>query len=85
MSNAGGKDHIAARLNGRLAEVIASHHFRSTEDLETTLKPYVWLYIQYIGHKALSHLTPIQAMEDGYAERLDLFCKKPQNFLGPET
>ncbi|TQE98281.1 MAG: transposase, partial [Spiribacter salinus] len=71
---------VVERFNGRLCEVIASHHFRSAEDLETTTKRYVWLYNQHIGQKALNHRTPVQAMKDWYAERPDLFRKKPRNF-----
>ena len=76
---------MVERFNGRLAEVIASHHFRSAEDLETTIKRYVWLYNQHIGQKALSHRTPVQAMKDWYAERPDLFRKKPRNLRGPDN
>lgn len=33
-------------FNGRIEEVLQSHHFRSGEELETTLHRYVWLYNQ---------------------------------------
>ncbi|MFV0408733.1 MAG: hypothetical protein ACK5LJ_03245, partial [Paracoccus sp. (in: a-proteobacteria)] len=31
------------RFNGRIEEVLQSHHFRSGEELETALNRYVWL------------------------------------------
>jgi transposase InsO family protein len=75
---------MVERFNGRLSEVIASHHFNGADDLETTLKRYAWLYNQHIGQKALNHRTPVQAMKDWYATRPDLFRKKPRNLRGPD-
>lgn len=37
---------MVERFNGRIDEVLRSHHFRSGEELETTLHRYVWLYNQ---------------------------------------
>jgi transposase InsO family protein len=44
---------MVERFNGRIEEVLQSHHFRSGEDLETTLHRYVWLYNQQISQSAL--------------------------------
>jgi len=30
-------------MNGRIEDVLQSHHFRSGEELEATLDRYVWL------------------------------------------
>tara|TARA_R110000737_G_scaffold309994_1_gene318550 strand:- start:668 stop:778 length:111 start_codon:yes stop_codon:yes gene_type:complete len=35
---------MVERFNGHIGEVLQSHHFRSGEELETTLNRYVWLY-----------------------------------------
>jgi len=35
---------MVERCNGRIEEVLQSHHFRSGEELETTLHRYVWLH-----------------------------------------
>ena len=35
---------MVERFNGRVEEVLQSHHFRSGEKLETTLHRYVWLH-----------------------------------------
>jgi len=37
-------DGIAERFNGRIEEMLQSHHFRSGEELEATLHRNVWLY-----------------------------------------
>gem|GEM_PF-5467515 len=55
---------MVERFSGRLSDVIGSHHCNSAEDLETTLKRYVWLYHQHLTQKALDHRTPVQAMKD---------------------
>jgi transposase InsO family protein len=34
------------RFNGRIEEVLQSHHFRSGDELESTLHRYVWLHNQ---------------------------------------
>ena len=46
------------RFNGRIEEVLQSHHFRSGEELETTLHRYVALYNQQLPQSALSSKTP---------------------------
>jgi hypothetical protein len=35
---------MVERFNGRIEDVLQSHHFRSGEELETTLQRYVLLY-----------------------------------------
>lgn len=76
---------MVERFNGRIAEVLATHHFNSAEDLETTLMRYVWLYNHHLPQKALGHLTPIEAMKKWYAEKPDLFITKPRNRPGPDN
>ena len=52
---------MVERFNGRIEEVLQSHHFRSGEELETTLHRYVWLYNQQLPQSALGSKTPLQA------------------------
>ena len=42
---------MVERFSGRIAEVLRTHHFRSRDELEATLKRYVWLYNQHLPHK----------------------------------
>jgi transposase InsO family protein len=59
---------MVERFNGRIAEVLNTHRFISAQDLEATLKRYVWLYNHHIPQKALQHQTPLQAMKHWYDE-----------------
>jgi transposase InsO family protein len=64
------------RFNGRIAEVLQTHRFDSTQDLETTLLRYADLYNQHIPQRALSHLTPVQALKNWQISHPHLFHKK---------
>jgi hypothetical protein len=55
---------MVERFNGRIEEVLQGHHFRSVEDLETTLHRYVWLYNQKLPQSALGSNISLQAMKD---------------------
>ena len=44
---------MVERFNGRIEEVMQSHHFRSGEELETALLRYVALYNQQLPQSAL--------------------------------
>ncbi len=76
---------MVERFNGRIADVLRTHHFRSRDDLETTLKRYVWLYNQHLPQKAISHRTPIQIMKDWQAHKPDIFKKAVRNHSGPDS
>jgi len=45
------------QTNGRIEDVLQSHHFRSGEELETTLHRYVVLYNQQLPQPALGSRT----------------------------
>ena len=51
---------MVERFNGRIEEVLQSHHFRSGEELETTLHRYVWLYNQQLPQSALASRSPLR-------------------------
>ena len=55
---------MVERFNGRIEEVLQSHHFRSGEELETTLHRYVLLYNQQLPQSALGSRTPLQTMKE---------------------
>jgi hypothetical protein len=65
------------RFNGRIEDVLQSHHFRSGEELEATLHRYVWLYNQQLPQSALGSKTPLQAMKDWHKLKPELFKKQP--------
>ena len=65
------------RFNGRIEDVLQSHHFRSGEELEATLDRYVWLYNQELPQSALGSKTPLQAMKDWHKLKPELFKRQP--------
>lgn len=75
---------MVERFNGRLAQVIRSHHFNSADDLESTLHRFAWLYNQQIPQKALAHITPAAALQKWKASHQNLFKKNFINRPGPD-
>ena len=67
---------LVERFNGRIADVLQTHRFVSTADLETTLHRYVSLYNQHIPQRALGHRTPLQALKNWQTSHPHLFHKK---------
>ncbi|CUH39808.1 hypothetical protein JSE7799_02536 [Jannaschia seosinensis] len=76
---------MVERFNGRIEEVLQSHHFRSGEDLETTLHRYVWLYNQQLPQSALASKAPLQAMKDWHKIKPELFKKQPYYLPGCDS
>jgi len=70
------------RFNGRIEEVLQSHHFRSGEEPETTLLRYVWPYNQQLPQSALGSKTPLQAMKTWHKLKPELFKKQPYYLTG---
>ena len=73
---------IVGRFTGRIEEVLQSHHFRSGEELETTLHRYVALYNKQLPQSALGSQTPLQAMKDWHKLKPELFRKQPNYLTG---
>ena len=55
---------MVERFNGRIAEVLQTHHFASTEDLENTLHRYADLYNHHIPQKTLNYRSPVQSLAE---------------------
>jgi len=73
---------MVERFNGRIADLLRTHHFRSSEDLQQTLHRYVTLYNHHLPQKALNAHTPAQALQHWYASKPELFLRKPKNRPG---
>ena len=73
---------MVERFNGRIEDVLQSHHFHSDEELEITLHRYVWLYNQELPQSVLASKTPVQAMKDWYKIKPELFKKQPYYLPG---
>jgi len=76
---------MVERFNGRIEEVLQSHHFRSGEDLETTLHRYALLYNQQLPQSALGSKTPLQTMKDWHNLKPELFKKQPYYLAGCDS
>jgi hypothetical protein len=49
---------MVERFNGRIKDVLQSHHFSSGDELEATLYRYVWLYNQQLPQSASGSRSP---------------------------
>jgi transposase InsO family protein len=67
------------RFNGRIADVLATTRFDSSQSLAKTLENYVQVYNQHIPQKALGHIAPLQAMKNWYSKQPELFHKPLDN------
>ena len=76
---------MVERFNGRIEDVLQSHHFRSGEELEVTLYRYVWLYNQQLPQSTLKSKAPLQAMKDCHKLKPVLFKKQPYYRPGCDT
>jgi integrase-like protein len=76
---------MVERFNGRIEDVLQSHHFNSREDLEQTLMRYVHLYNTQLPQSALRSRAPLQAMKDWHNLKPELFRKRPYHLTGCDT
>ncbi|MFT6105131.1 MAG: hypothetical protein ACJA1E_001559 [Paracoccaceae bacterium] len=65
------------RFNGRIEDVLQSHHFQSGEEPEATPHRYVWLYNQQLPQSALGSKTPLQVIKDWHNLKPGMFKKQP--------
>jgi transposase InsO family protein len=73
------------RFNGRISDILKTHHFNSALDLEQTLHRYVSLYNQQLPQSVLGSKTPLQVMTDWYRSHPQLFLRKPYDRTGLDT
>jgi len=76
---------MVERFNGRIADILKTHHFRSGEELETALMRYVWLYNHHLPQKALGHIAPVQALKNWQNSHPHLFNRRVVNLPGHDT
>jgi transposase InsO family protein len=73
------------RFNGRIADVLSTTRFDSSQSLADTITRYVKVYNQHIPQRALGHVSPIQAMKTWYEKHPELFRKRVYNLTGLDT
>jgi hypothetical protein len=71
---------MVERFNGRIADILKTHHFLSGEDLEQTLLRYATLYNEHLPQTALNSKTPLDAMNMWYAFHPQCFNRPPGSF-----
>ena len=76
---------MVERFNGRIADILRTHHFKDGESLEKTIDRYVWLYNYRLPLPALGVRTPFQAMKDVYENNKNLFQKRIYNHPGLDS
>ncbi|WP_089729034.1 IS481 family transposase [Candidatus Thiosymbion oneisti] len=75
---------MVERFNGRIADILRTHRFDSAASLQATLKRFVYLYNHHIPQKNLHHKTPLQTLQQWYAQQPQLFKKIHRNHPGPD-
>jgi transposase InsO family protein len=67
------------RFNGRIADILKTHHFMSGEDLEQTLLRYCLLDNEHLPQAALNSKTPMDTMNMWYASHPQIFLYPPRS------
>jgi transposase InsO family protein len=80
-----GTERRDQRFNGRISDILRTHHFHSGEELEATILRYVWLYNHHLPQKALGHVSPIQAMKQWQQAHPELFNRRVINQPGHDN
>jgi len=73
---------MVERFNGRIADILKTHHFDSALDLEQTLHRYVTLPNSHLPKSSLGSQPPIQSMKAWYITRPDFFHRPIYNRPG---
>jgi hypothetical protein len=68
---------MVERFNGRISDVLKTHHFHSGQDMRQTLERYVHLYNNQLPQSVLHSKTPWQTMNDWYDQKPEPFHRKP--------
>jgi len=76
---------MVERFNGRISDILKTHHFHSGEDLRATLHRYVALYNHQLPQAALGGKTPLQAMKEWFKSNPELFHRRPYDRPGCDT
>jgi hypothetical protein len=76
---------MVERFDGRIGDVLQSHHVRSGEDLETTLHRCFRLCNRQLTQSALGSKSPLQAMKDRHELKPQLFREQPYDLPGCDS
>ncbi|MEO5344352.1 MAG: integrase core domain-containing protein, partial [Gammaproteobacteria bacterium SHHR-1] len=76
---------MVERFNGRISEILATHHYDSRRSLTEALEHYLMVYNHHIPQKALGHKTPMQALQEWQKKAPELFNKSTDDQPGLDT
>ena len=76
---------MVERFNGRIADILRTHHFQSGKELEHTLMRYVDLYNNHPPQANLDCRTPAQVMYECYENNPQFFDKDVHNRTEGDT
>ena len=76
---------MVERFNGRIADILRTHHFQSGKELEHTLMRYVELYNNHLPQANLDCRTPCQVMCEWYEKEPQFFSKDVHNHPEGDT
>ena len=76
---------MVERFNGRIADILRTHHFQSGKELEHTLMRYVDLYNNHLPQANLDCRTPAQVMYECYENNPQFFDKDVHNRTEGDT
>jgi transposase InsO family protein len=67
---------MVERFNARISELLATHRYRSGEDLKSALERYLRRYNHELPQAALGHREPIEALKEWQPKRPELFSQE---------
>lgn len=73
---------MVERFNGRISDILATHHFNSDESLGVALMRYSRIYNQAIPQTALGYKSPIEAMKQWHHTHPQIFRKQVYKLAG---
>jgi len=76
---------MVERFNGRISDILKTHHFLSGEDLAQTLPRYVFLYNNQLPQSALGSQTPTQTMQKWFISNPEIFHRNPDDQTGCDS
>ena len=76
---------MVERFNGRISDILKTHHFLSGEDLAQTLPRYVFLYNNQLPQSALGSQTPTQTMQKWFISNPEIFHRNPDDQPGCDS
>jgi transposase InsO family protein len=68
---------MVEHCNGRIADILKTHHFMSGEDLEQTLLRLLLLYNEHLPQSAMNSKNPMDAMNMWRTSHPQLFFRPP--------